>query len=175
MQAELSSFPTVRLGASRDIISAKIHKATPTSVTVAHTHPPLQSLGRVGQYIIPLPLTGRPDRMCCTGNDERLSSSSVSGHNISCCLVSLPFLWAILSGRPCTSSPPVASTYSNVFLVLAPSGTPDSSVKIACLARLLPSFTSALCPGPGTVVFWGKFPYSKIVRPEKKCQFNSFF
>ena len=33
---------------------------------------------------------------------------------------------------------PIPPPYSNVFLVLAPSGKPDSSVKIACLARLPP-------------------------------------
>ena len=53
---------------------------------------------------------------------------------------------------------PLPPPYSNVFLVLAPSGKPDSSVKIACLARLPLLYLSSTWPGPASAGLLGKIP-----------------
>ena len=53
---------------------------------------------------------------------------------------------------------PIPPPYSNVFLVLALSGKPDSSVKIACLARLPLLYLSSTWPGPASAGLLGKIP-----------------
>ena len=71
-----------------------------------HFAEPLEFLGFIYQAAVPVQsvfwCTGRPDKMLHRKwrETKQQPSRARSGHQISCCLVSLHFLCDILSGRP---------------------------------------------------------------------------